>query len=267
MLDSRNGCPTSAGTQTSNGVNIIKNTAKYIFAAGATGFLLFFVTFAYAQTFIVQTSRLHQLELEAQSRSRQMNLQVQERRARAKAQNEQMLDDLQQNINQIINHEKRDTLEKIINEMEHINLVWTNHFIRVLTQLDNALQKIKSRSEKVSANGQKISQTTAAIKKAETAIAAARTAVANQVSETYMVDITKIPQAAPTKSSQNNLVGEFRFQFKTLRNKLFSDLTLLRDGAVKDARTAVQDTLQVLLQIPNVNKEPAANSGTVGDLK
>lgn len=231
----------------------IKNIIKHICVAGAAGTLLFFVAVAYAQTY-PQTSLLHNFNLGAETRSRHMNLQVSERRALVKIRTKQKLDNLEQKISQISDYSKQSAARKIIKQMEHINLVWTNRFIKVSDQLDASLQKIKSRSEKASANGQDISKTTVAIKKAEVAIATARKEAANQVSKIYMADATKIAQIASTKISQNNLVSQFRVQFKALRGILFLDLTSLRDGAVKDARISVNNALQTLSQVPDVDE-------------
>ena len=171
---------------------------KYIFPFIFASFLLLFFSSASAQT-ITPINRLAQLQLEADKRARQMDLGVQERRLRADYQNKIYLSALQPKLSQIADIKKQQLVKEILDELTHVNLSWTNHFISVLGQLDNVLSKIKSRQEKALLNGRDVSASTLDFKKAEKAIEAAREQVSNQVSKTYAIDELMIIVTTPEK--------------------------------------------------------------------
>lgn len=234
---------------------MVKNLNKYILVSGTAAALLFSTSFIFAQN-----TRLDDLLRIAQTRSQQARQQIQQLREQAQAQAKQIRDNAKQKIIQVRDERKKTAAEKIESQFDRINMVWTDHFTNVLDRLDALLQKIESRTEKASANGQDMTATKIAIQNAVNKIAAARTTVANQAQKTYVVDATAITGSTSTEIGQVNLVSKLREQFKTLRDQLFRDLTLLRDGAMKDARTAVQDSLKALSQVPNVDEEPEASS-------
>ncbi len=153
--------------------------------------------------------------------------------------------------------------EQIVNQLERLNKVWTDHFTNVLNHLDTVLQKIKTRADKASANSQDVSGVNAAIQAAETTISNARSAVEAQAKKTYTVDLTAVNSGIATTTAatgQNQLVINLRAQFKVVRDQLMKDLFGLRDGLMKDSRLAVQNALQLLSKIPKVNEEPVATS-------
>lgn len=217
--------------------------------------LLFFALPILAQEYI-GPSPLRGFELEAQSRSKQMSINVQERRDRALVYNNRTMILVSQKVSQIKDINKQNASFKIIDELEYINLAWTNHFIEIMTGLDMALQKIRSRALKSEINGRDVSATVLAIDEAEKAISLARQEIADQAFESYIPDPAKISDLKLNNISQNALVSQFRLQFKNLRDDLFSDLTTLRDGPVKNARNSVNNALQVLQKIPAVNVDP-----------
>ena len=53
-----------------------------------------------------------------------------------------------------------------------------------------------------------------------------------------------------------------RKSFQTLHSSLFKDLFALRDGAMKDARGAVQNALQTLGTIPGVDEDDTTATTT-----
>ena len=229
---------------------------KYIFPFIFASFLLLFFSSASAQT-ITPINRLAQLQLEADKRARQMDLGVQERRLRADYQNKIYLSALQPKLSQIADIKKQQLVKEILDELTHVNLSWTNHFISVLGQLDNVLSKIKSRQEKALLNGRDVSASTLDFKKAEKAIEAAREQVSNQVSKTYAIDELMIIVTTPEKKiTQTNLVNQFRVLLKGLRDSLFTDLSAIRDGSIRDARIAVYSALKSKSQIPGIHAEP-----------
>lgn len=234
----------------------MKNLHKYIFTASVATSLLLSAGFALAQT----PTRLEELREAAEARAQKARGEVQGRRDEAQVKIKEHRENVRERIAQIKDQQKQKAAEKITNQMDHINDVWTNHFVNVLDRLDAVLQKIKSRTEKAGANGADVSGVNTAIASAETAIATARTAVALQAEKTYVPTIPSLTENTSTTIGQDNLVGELRKSFKELRNQLFADLTALRDGVMKDTRIAVKDAARALSQIPHVDEEPAVNT-------
>ena len=155
-------------------------------------------------------------------------------------------------MRQIKDTTKQNATDRILNQMEKLNQVWASHFTNVLDRLEAVLEKIKSRKDKALANGKDVSLVIEAITKAEASIDAARVALEIQAQKTYVVDPGTISQETTTQEGQNNLISDFRTQFKALRELLFADLKSLRDGAMKDARDSVKDVIKILSEIPVV---------------
>ena len=125
--------------------------------------------------------------------------------------------------------------------MNRLNERWTAHFSNVLSQLENVLAKIEIRIQKAETGSGNVSDAKTAVEKARAEIKAARDAVTAQAAKVYTVSFV----------SEN----ELKVAFKSVKEQLHTDLTGLRDGAVKNARKAVQDTFQALRQVPNVDVE------------
>ncbi len=189
-------------------------------------------------------------------------------RERAQGEVKQVREKLQEKMGEIRDKQKQKMAEQIVNQLERLNKVWTDHFTKVLNHLDTVLQKIKTRADKALANGQDVSAVNTAVQAAETAISKARSAIETQAKKTYIVNLTAINSGIATTTTaagQNQLVINLRAQFKTLKDQLMKDLFGLRDGLMKEARTAVQNALQLLSKVPKVNEEPKATSTTSQD--
>lgn len=229
---------------------MIKNLNKYIQITAIAGVLLLSTGFIYAKA-----STLDELREEARMRAQEAREKIETLREQAQNRVQAIRENVKQRISQIRDQRKRAAAEKINNQFDRINTVWTDHFTNVLDRLDAILQKVKSRTQKAEDNGQDVSVVNTTIQNAESKIVTARSAVTAQAQKTYLVDVSAV-----ASNDQNNLVSQFREEFKAMRDQLFNDLTLLRDGAMKDARSAVQNALQILSQVPNVDEEPATNS-------
>jgi DNA repair exonuclease SbcCD ATPase subunit len=170
---------------------------------------------------------------------------------------------VQQKITEIRDKQKQRQTQQIIKQLEHLNQVWIDHLTKLLNHYDAVLEKIKTRTDKAAANGNDVSAADAAIQAAKTAILSGRTAVETQAKKTYMPDLTAVNSgvaSSTTPTGQNQMIKNLRDQFKTLKEQLQKDLFDLRDGAIKNARTAVQNALQALSKVPKVDEEPAATS-------
>ena len=207
----------------------------------------------------IYAARLDDLIQQAQNRAEQAQQKIEQIREDVQERLAAKREAIEQKISQIKDRTKRSSAERIADQLNHINVVWTDHFSNVLDKLDAVLQKIKSRRDKALANGEDVSSVNTAIANAESKIAAARSAVENQAGKAYEIDAAALSSANMTQSSQDNLVKQLREQFKELRDQLFTDLTSLRDGAMRDARSSIQDAMQELSNIPNVDEEPGAD--------
>ena len=211
---------------------------KNIFIITIVGVLLLSGNFIYAEEIkrpLKPIQRIEELRTKAQEN-------IKEKREAAKVR-----------MRQIKDTTKQTATDRILNQMEKLNQVWASHFTNVLDRLEAVLEKIKSRKDKASANGKDVSLVIEAITKAEASIDAARVALEIQAQKTYVVDPATISQETATQEGQNNLISDFRTQFKALRELLFGDLTSLRDGAMKDARDSIKDVVKILSEIPGVD--------------
>jgi|SRR3989344_2038115 len=227
----------------------MNNINKYIITTAAAGTLLFSGLFVSAQ-YSANTGEVRP----------SVKNEVQQVREKTAADIQKMREGMQQKIAEIKDTRKMEAATKVASQLERVNTVWTGHFNNVLDHLSTVLEKVKSRVAKAAANGSDVTATNAALQKATDAIGAARIAVVAQAQKTYTVDTSTITGSTSTTTGQDNLVSKLRSQFKTLREQLFSDLMGLRDGVMKDARTSVKNALQVLQQVPDVDKEPATNT-------
>lgn len=232
----------------------MEKISKYILTSGTAAFLLLSFAFVYAQN-----TRLDTLLNNAKSRSQEAKQQIQQVREQAQTQIKKIREAAKDKISQIKDKKKQETASKIADRLGRINQVWTDHFTNVLDRLDAVLQKVESRTEKASANGKDVSAVKFAIQNALDKISAARTAVASQAQKTYVINAAAVTGTTSTASRQSNLVAGLREQFKALRDQLFGDLKSLRDGPMKNAKTAVQDAIKELSKVPNVDQEPATN--------
>ena len=211
---------------------------KNIFIITIVGVLLLSANFIYAEEIkrsLKPIQRIEELRTKAQEN-------IKEKREAVKVKMRQIKDTTKQNAT-----------DRILNQMEKLNQVWASHFTNVLDRLEAVLEKIKSRKDKALANGKDVSLVIEAITKAEASIDAARVALEIQAQKTYVVDPGTISQETTTQEGQNNLISDFRTQFKALRELLFADLKSLRDGAMKDARDSVKDVIKILSEIPGVD--------------
>ena len=195
-----------------------------------------------AQT-IVNLAPVNRFELLAKSAARQFDLQAQERRDRLMINNAENFAVVKKTINQMQSPAKRLLAVEIIDEYQQVNLAWTNYFTDVINQLDLVLAKIKNQAEILKDKGVDVTRLDTAIANADRAINVARINLGEQISKSYMPNVSKVNPATAT--------GDLRIQFKLLRDGLLSDFLSMKDGSVKDARQAVVLALQALASIPN----------------
>ena len=179
-------------------------------------------------------------------------------REQAKVNVQEAREKVQKKVAEIRDEQKQKLAGQIVNQLEHLNKVWTDHFTNVLNRLDAVLQKIKTRADKASSNGQDVIAVNTAVQTAETAISNARGAVEAQAKKIYAVDTTTVNIGVASTTSatgQTQIIKNLKAQFKTVGDQLKKDLFVLRDGLIKDSRTAVQNALQALNKVPKVNED------------
>ncbi len=247
----------------------MKNIGKYAGIVCAVATLLLSVSFVLAENATSTgnksdlNNRKEKLMEEAKKRAENANEKLKNIREQVQKKIEQKREEMQQKIEKIKDEKKKKQADQIAKQFDHTNQVWTNHFADLLKHYDAVLQKIKTRTDKAAANGKDVSAVKIAILNAETKIADGRTAVTTQAGKTYTVDVTAITggvASTTTSTGQDQMVKNLRDQFKTVKEKLTNDLHALRDGAIKEAKTAVQNALQTLSKVPKVDEEHTATS-------
>ena len=187
--------------------------------------------------------------------------------AREKAQErvKQVRERAQKRVEDIRDKAKKEMAKRLAAQFDRLNSTWTDHFAQTLDRLDAILQKITDRAATAASAGKDVTATDASIATAKTAIASARTAVSAQAAKTYTLDASVVvtTSATTTDSGQGELMNGLRTAFKGLHQALFNDLFALRDGAMKDARSAVQEALRTLSQVSGVDEVQATSTAAV----
>lgn len=157
--------------------------------------------------------------------------------------------ELKDKISKLRDGKKKQIATRLDEQLARLNAQWIDNFNNVLNRLSEVLGKVELRSSKAEMAGKDVTAVKTAIQNAKTAIETARTAVEFQAKKTYTA----------TFGSESELGAAF----KAIKEQLHSDLTSLRDGAMKGAREAVQNALQALKGVSKVNEEPTAGTAPV----
>jgi hypothetical protein len=142
--------------------------------------------------------------------------------------------------------------QKLSGQFDNLNATWTDHFMNLLDRYEAIVQKIQTRADIAAGTGKDVTAVTAAIQTAKTAISDARAEVTTQVAKTYTPTVADSEETT-TQADQEVIIKNLRESFQNLHSTLFNDLFALRDGAMKNTRTAVQSALQSLSAIPGVD--------------
>lgn len=150
--------------------------------------------------------------------------------------------ELEDKISKLRDEKKKERATRLNEQMARLNTRWTDHFNNALSRLSEVLSKVELRASKAESNGKDVAAVKTAIQNAKTAIATARTAVETQAKKTYTATFTS--------------EKELGAAFKAVKEQLKKDLFGLRDGAMKNAREAVQNAHRALKGVPKVDEEP-----------
>ncbi len=179
---------------------------------------------------------------------------------------DEMRQKAEKQMEQIEDKQKQRMAVNLSRQFDNLNQTWTRHFMQLLDRYTAILQKVKDRASAAAAAGKDVSKTNAAIASAQTAITTARTAVAAQQAKTFVINLSvassTITTATSTPTGQDQMMKGLRNAFQVLHKQLFDSLTALRDGAMQDARKAVQGAIQSLGQVPGVDEVHATSTAT-----
>jgi len=178
--------------------------------------------------------RLREAQEEARKKREEIVNEFRERRQEALAELEKKREEFQLKLQEIKDERKQKIVENIDERLSSLNEKWVSHWNRVLSRLTEILAKITSRADALAAEGVDVSSVRSAVTVAEAAISAAQEAVNNQVSNTYVVDITSEENLGQDVKS---VISDFHANIKSVWDK------------VKSARLAVGDALKVLKEV------------------
>jgi len=149
-------------------------------------------------------------------------------------------EELKTNLKKIKDDRKKQTVEKVDQQIDELNAKMVKHFSSVLDKLEEMLVRISERADKASSEkGLDVSLVRSAIDKAKIAIASARSAIEVQTGKTYAIKVT-------TEKTLKAEVGK-------ARQALGADLAKVRD-VVKAAQSSVKDAAVALAQLHGKNK-------------
>lgn len=143
-------------------------------------------------------------------------------------------------IQKVKNEQKRETVERISQQTNELNIRMMNHFFQVLNRLEKVLANIVSRVDKAEANKWDVSGVRTMIKSAEEAIASAKTAIEAQKIKTYIPEITGAEEKLKVE------VGE-------VRKALHGDLVVAREK-VMAAYEFIKAVSKALAQSPRIDE-------------
>lgn len=156
---------------------------------------------------------------------------------------------LKNRLKAVRDEKKKQAVERIYTTLNAINERMTDHFLNVLDQVEDVLDRVQSRSDKAKANGLDVSSVQTAIDEAHRAIEAGRTIVREQAAKSYSITVTD--------------EATLRENAKSVKEQLRKDLEAVKD-AVKAARDSVRVAAVALAQIPRVNEVEVSEENSAG---
>ncbi|MBI1971444.1 MAG: hypothetical protein HYS52_01175 [Candidatus Wildermuthbacteria bacterium] len=209
--------------------------------------LLFFLAFsAHAQTLSPRQEAVdrfkaqrEQAKQELRSKRAEFQNMVKSKKEEVKSQIEAKQATLKERLQRVKDEKKKQAVERLYSSINELNARMADHFANVLNQIEDVLDRVKSRAGKAEANGLDVLLARTAITAAEIAIASARDEVKTQAGKIYTIEV----QSEQTLKSDAG----------TSRQALHNDLSLLKEK-VKAARDAVKQAAVALAQIPRVNE-------------
>ena len=190
-----------------------------------------------------------------QNRILEQNQKMEQIKEQAQIRAQVIKETLSAKVNNIKDAQKREIATNLTDKTNEMSQKWTEHFNNVLNQLEAVLEKIQSRAIILQQNGIDITTVTDAIQNAKSDITTTREQVQTQAGKTYALNTIALdkdlsnPTTVNSASDQAKIMNNFRNQFKEIKDQIKQDLFFLRDGALKNAREAVRNALEMLKQV------------------
>ncbi|MDP3999654.1 MAG: hypothetical protein Q8P76_03635 [bacterium] len=150
--------------------------------------------------------------------------------------------ELKVRLEKIKDVKKKEVVERLDNRFTELNQKLTNHWLAMVTRIENALTKVSARADKAATRGADVTVVRTTVEKAKTAIAAARVALQAQLAKTYPINVT-------TEDQLRSVVSE-------VRNTLNKDLKAVKE-LVQTAHKAVVEANRLLKGVPKVDDDDA----------
>lgn len=170
---------------------------------------------------------------------------VEAKRETLKTQVETKREQLKERLKVVRDEKKKETVEKLDRRLDEINQNRTDHYLNVLEKLNEAVERIVSRTDKAAARGLDVTSVRTAIDAAKAAIASAEAVAKAQAGKTYTISVTT--------------EVELRAAVKAAHDALKEDLRKVHE-AVKAAHDAVRKAAVALAQIPRVDDDTATTT-------
>ncbi|MCX6754787.1 MAG: hypothetical protein NTU81_03100 [Candidatus Nomurabacteria bacterium] len=173
--------------------------------------------------------------------------QIENNKEEIKLKTAEMKTAFKENISKIKDEKKKASAEKIVNNLNELNLNRTNQLTEKLNKIKNVLISIKSRISKAENKIIDISTLSAKQAEVDNAILSAENAIKIQISKQYTISTT-INDEVTLKAEMKKLRDLFNTDMKSLNVK------------VKSAHTTVKDLAKILAKVPNVDENTISNA-------
>lgn len=178
-------------------------------------------------------------EKDSEGRRDQFKKDMESLREAAKQKLEKAREAAKQKIEDIKDARKKETIKRLDQNLNEMNVRMLERYSANLNQLDKVLVNITARTDRAAAQGLVVIPVRTAIINASTSIAAARAAALAQSTKTYAAIITSSTTA--------------RADIAAIRDSLKNDLRVV-EAAVKTARTAVHTAATTLATVPRIGE-------------
>ncbi len=159
---------------------------------------------------------------------------------------EELKNKLREGLTKIKDEKKKISAEKIVSNIEELNIKRTDQLTEKINQIENVLFSINSRISKAENKILNVSEISSKLVSAEKAIELARSEIQKQISKTYSISKTITDESS------------LRTEMKKLRDTFGSDIKALNEK-IKLAHTAVRDTATTLAKVPRVDEDEISN--------
>ncbi len=190
--------------------------------------------------------KMNQMVELAKTKREEFKKELDLRKEESKTKIEEIKNTLKEKIAKIKDEKKKISAEKIVSNINDLNIKRTNELTNKINQIDNVLLSVNSRISKVENKILDIATLSSKQTAVTESISAAKTAILSQASKEYEVINTITDETA------------LRVEMKKIRDSFNTDIKALNEK-VKLAHTALRDLVTTIAKIPNVNEDEISN--------